>query len=87
MAYTVLIAPAAERQLKSLPKATQTQITKRLLKLEGDPRPSGMKKLEGEKDFYRLRVGDFRIIYSIRDRELMALVVKIGHRGDIYRQT
>lgn len=86
MAYTVHIAPAAERQLRSLPKRTQSQITKRLLKLEADPRPSGVKKLEGEKDLYRLRVGDFRLIYAIRDRELIVLIVKIGHRRQVYRQ-
>ncbi|MEE8125556.1 MAG: type II toxin-antitoxin system RelE/ParE family toxin [Nitrospirales bacterium] len=87
MAYTVHIAPAAERQLKILPKPTQSQISKRLLKLEVNPRPSGVKKLEGEKDLYRLRVGDFRVIYTIRDRELIVLIVKIGHRREIYRQS
>ena len=87
MAYTVRIAPTAERQLKSLPKTTQSQITKRLLKLEDDPRPSGVKKLDSEKDLYRLRVGDFHVIYTIRDRKLIVLIVKIGHRREVYRQS
>jgi mRNA interferase RelE/StbE len=83
--YTVQLAPAAQRQLQSLPKQFQRQITSRLLRLETAPRPDGVKKLEGEKDLYRLRIGDYRIIYAIRDRELIVLVVKVGHRREIYR--
>ncbi|HSE58168.1 MAG TPA: type II toxin-antitoxin system RelE/ParE family toxin [Nitrospiraceae bacterium] len=85
MPYTVQLAPAAQRQLQSLPKPLQSQITKRLLKLEVTPRPEGVKKLEGENDLYRLRVGDYRIIYTIRDRELIVLVLKVSHRREIYR--
>jgi len=83
--YSVQIAPAAERQLKKLLKPTQRQITKRLLALELNPRPNGIKKLEGEKDLYRLRVGDFRVIYIIKDKTLLVLVLKIDHRKDVYR--
>lgn len=53
--------------------------------LEVNPRPSGIKKLEGEKDLYRLRVGDFRVIYMIKDQTLLVLVLKIGHRKDVDR--
>jgi mRNA interferase RelE/StbE len=53
--------------------------------LEITPRPEGVKKLEGEKDLYRLRVGDYRIIYTIRDRELIVLVLKVGHRREVCR--
>lgn len=86
MAYSVQIAPAAERQLRKLSKSIQQQITKRLLKLESNPRPDGVKKLEGEKDLYRLRVSDFRIVYMVQDQALLVLVVKVGHRKEVYRR-
>ena len=53
--------------------------------LAQNPRPSGVVKLSGEDDLYRIRVGNYRITYSIQDNHLLVLVVKIGHRRDIYR--
>ncbi|MGH7236784.1 MAG: type II toxin-antitoxin system RelE family toxin [Nitrospiraceae bacterium] len=85
MAYSVHLAPAAERQLKALDKPIQQRIVRRLRKLEGNPRPHGIEKLTGSEDFYRIREGDYRIIYTIKDKDLIVLVVKIGHRKDIYR--
>ena len=73
MPYTVQLAPAAQRQLQSLPKQLHRQITKRLLKLEVTSRPEEVKMLEGEKGLYRPRIGGYRIIYAIRDRELIVL--------------
>ena len=84
MKYRVELAPAARRQMKKLSAAIQKRITGRLRKLAVNPRPSGMKKLSDEHDLYRVRVGDYRIIYTIRDEELIVLVVKIGDRKRIY---
>ncbi len=56
-----------------------------LRKLDDNPRPHGTEKLTGSEDFYRIREGDYRIIYTIKDKELIILVVKIGHRKDVYR--
>ena len=53
--------------------------------LQHDPRPSGVKKLGGEDDLYRIREGDYRIIYTVQDKELIVLVVKIGDRKEVYR--
>jgi mRNA interferase RelE/StbE len=53
--------------------------------LAADPRPFGVKKLSADEDLFRIRVGDYRIIYQIRDKELIVLVVKIGHRREVYR--
>ena len=53
--------------------------------LAANPRPPGVEKLAGPDDFYRIRVGDYRIIYQIQDDVLMILVVKIGHRREVYR--
>ena len=85
MAYSILLAPPAERQLKSLTDSVQKRIAKRLKSLRENPRPQGVKKLAGEEDLYRIRDGDSRIIYTIQDKELIVLVVKIGNRKDVYR--
>ncbi|MEK9140701.1 MAG: type II toxin-antitoxin system RelE/ParE family toxin [Nitrospirota bacterium] len=85
MAYSILLAPPAERQLKSLTDSVQKRIAKRLKSLRENPRPQGVKKLAGEADLYRIREGDYRIIYTIQDKELIVLVVKIGDRKEVYR--
>lgn len=83
--YEIEIAPAAERALKKLPADIRKRIFKNLLTLKKDPRPLGVKKLSGEDDIYRIRVGDYRIVYQIRDAVLVIVVVKVGHRREIYR--
>lgn len=85
MAYSILLAPPAERQLKALAQTTQKRIITRLKTLQHNPRPQGVKKLTGEDDLYRIREGSFRIVYTIRDKELLVLVVKIGDRKEVYR--
>ena len=85
MAYSILLAPPAERQLKSLTEPVQKRIVKRLRTLRANPRPQGVKKLSSEDNLYRIREGDYRIIYTIRDKELIVLVVKIGARKEVYR--
>ena len=85
MAYSILLAPPAERQLKAFPQAVQKRLVKRLKGLQANPRPQGVKKLAGEDDLYRVREGNYRIIYTIRDKELIVLVLKIGDRKEIYR--
>jgi len=86
MAYTVEVAPAAERQLKALPKPIRTQIGRRIDKLADNPRPHGIQKITGEDDLYRVRTGDYRILYKINDQEILILVVKIGDRKEVYRR-
>jgi mRNA interferase RelE/StbE len=85
MAYSILFAPPAERQLKALAEPIQKRIVKRLRTLKENPRPQGVKKLAGEENLYRIREGDYRIIYTIQDKELIVLVVKIGDRKGVYR--
>ncbi|MDJ0899633.1 MAG: type II toxin-antitoxin system RelE/ParE family toxin [Xenococcus sp. MO_188.B8] len=53
--------------------------------LATEPRPEGVVKLKGEENLYRIRVGDYRVIYNVQDDRLLVLVVKVGHRGDVYR--
>lgn len=83
--YSVEISPSAERQIKALPKQEQARIIKRIAKLADDPLPSGVKKLKGMDSLYRVRQGDWRIIYTIENEQLSVLVVKVGHRREIYR--
>ena len=85
MPYSILLAPPAERQLRSFVPAIQKRLVRRMKTLQHDPRPPGVKKLAGEDDLYRIREGDYRIIYTIQDKDLIVLVLKIGDRKEIYR--
>lgn len=83
--YRVEVAPGAERTLDALPHATRARIVRKMEALALDPRPRGCKKLQGEEAFYRVRVGEFRIVYAVRDAALVVLVVKVGNRREVYR--
>lgn len=85
MDYKVEIDRGAKRQLKKLPQHILKQIGSAIDALALDPRPQGSSKLKAT-DFYRIRVGDYRIIYKIQDKHLVVLVVSVGNRRDIYRK-
>ena len=82
--YKVLIKPSAVRELESLPKKDRVRVVRRIGMLSDDPRPHGCEKLSGEEK-YRLWQGIYRIVYSIDDPERTVLVMKIGHRREVYR--
>lgn len=86
MTYQVELAPAAQRQIKKLPTDVSRRIIQRLEELKLEPRPAKALKLEGEKDLYRVRVGDYRVVYQVRDDVLLILVVKVKHRRDVYKK-
>ena len=86
MSYTVQLAPAARRQLRKLDRSIQERVVRRLEKLEKDPRPPGVEKMEGDESTYRIRLGEYRIMYEIRDKVLVVLVLKVGHRREVYRR-
>jgi mRNA interferase RelE/StbE len=83
--YAVVFAKAADRQLRKLPKNVQQRIVLEAESLSVNPRPVGSIKLEGEDELYRIRVGDYRVIYQIGDEQLIVLIVRIAHRKDAYR--
>ena len=83
--YEIRFTRAAERGLASLPKRDQRRVDAAILGLAGDPHPPGSKKLEGAGDLYRIRVGDYRVLYTVEHDRLVVLVVDIGNRRDIYR--
>jgi mRNA interferase RelE/StbE len=85
LSYQVAIAPAARRQIKKLAKSAQLAIIARLETLAHNPRPPGCKKLSGEENLYRVRKGDYRIVYQVQDDRLIVLVVRVGDRKDIYK--
>ncbi|HEV2946874.1 MAG TPA: type II toxin-antitoxin system RelE/ParE family toxin [Gemmataceae bacterium] len=83
--YEVIFKPSAEKALHKLPETVQRRIVAAVEGLQDDPRPPGSVKLSGELDLWRIRVGDYRLVYTIDDDELIVLVVRIGHRKDVYR--
>ncbi|MFH0909552.1 MAG: type II toxin-antitoxin system RelE/ParE family toxin [bacterium] len=85
MKYTVTITRPARKQLDLLQPDVHSRILRRLESLADNPRPPGVEKLGGQDDQYRVRVGDWRIIYTVRDRQLIVLVLKIGNRREVYR--
>ena len=86
MAYQVLIKGSARKELAALSLPLQKRIDTRIRALSENPRPSGIKKLAGDENLYRLRVSDYRIIYQIQDKALLVLVIKIRHRREVYRK-
>ncbi len=85
MSYQIQLSGRAERQLRKLVPATQSLIGIAIDTLATAPRPAGAKKLKGEENVYRIRVRDYRIVYEIHDDELIVLVIKIGHRREVYQ--
>ena len=83
--YKVSIKRSAVKEIEAIPQKKERQrIIRRIGQLASDPRPSGSKKLSGH-DKYRIRQGAYRIVYSIEDKELIVVVVKVGHRKNVYR--
>jgi len=84
MRYRVILPKSAQKQLDRLPDDVARRILARLTELELEPRPSDVKKLKG-RSAWRIRVGDYRVIYEIHDRECVILVVTAAHRREVYR--
>jgi mRNA interferase RelE/StbE len=85
MAYRVVVTPPADRAIAKLDASMRRRVADRLAALANNPRPRGSVKLSGREE-YRIRVGDYRIIYSIVDDRLLVLVIDVGHRRDVYRR-
>lgn len=85
MAYIVRFERSALRELAALPERDQKRIIKKIEALSQDPHPAGSKKLKGNDEIWRIRVGDYRVLCRIKDAELVVLVVKVAHRREVYR--
>lgn len=85
MSYRLLVKPSAEKDLARLPRPIQRRVLDRLERIEADPRAPGSVKLAGSKATYRVRVGDWRIVYEIDDARRTIFVTIIAHRREVYR--
>jgi mRNA interferase RelE/StbE len=85
MAYAIQFKPAALRQLEKLPRSMRNRVATNIETLADDPFPAGCKKLSGLPDTWRVRIGDYRVIYQVQDEVLLILVLTVGHRRDVYR--
>ena len=86
MRYRIEVAPAAFRQLRKLDPAARRRVQAAIELLADQPRPSGAKKLAGGDGEWRVRTGDYRIVYEVHDDVLLVLVIAVGHRRDIYQR-
>ena len=84
--YQIKFKASASKEYKKLPSQVKKRINLVIEKLSDNPRSSGVIKLQGNNDLYRIRVGDYRIVFEIYDRELIIKVIRIGHRRDIYQR-
>jgi mRNA interferase RelE/StbE len=83
--YSLVIKTSAERELRALPKEDRRRVVDRIRGLAHTPRPPGNEKLSGQER-YRIRQGDYRIVYAIDDEARIVEIVKIGHRREVYRK-
>lgn len=86
MRYRIEFSPHANREFKKLPQNVKEEIDLVIESLAEDPRPYGYRKLHRWEDKYRVRAGNYRVIYEIHDDALLVLVVSVGDRGDVYRR-
>ena len=84
MTYHVEVAAAAVRQLRKLDRSAQRRVQAAIELLAAEPRPNGAKKPVGGDGEWRVRTGDYRIVYEIHDNVLLVLVIAVGHRREIY---
>lgn len=83
--YSVEVSRTAEKQLAQLPRIEQIRVLRVIQALADDPRPSGCRKMAGSSRTFRIRVGSYRVIYDIDDHRIVVVVLKLGHRRDVYR--
>ncbi len=85
MPYIVEFTSHAARSFRKLSRDVQARLSPSIESLKDDPRPPGSEKLKGSEDAYRIRVGDYRILYEVRDKELLVYIIEAGHRREVYK--
>lgn len=86
MAYHVELTTAAARQVRKLPRPARDRVLDAIEDLGDDPRPHGVKKLRGEQTAWRIRIGEYRVIYDVFDSKLLVTVVRATHRSKVYNR-
>lgn len=84
--YVLVYKATVAKELRGLPKSELRKVIRRIQLLADDPRAKGCIKLQGADEIYRVRQGDYRIIYAINDSSVTVLVIKVGHRKDVYER-
>jgi mRNA interferase RelE/StbE len=84
--YSVEVKPAARKELEALPDSALARVLRKMEALRHAPRPAGCKKLKGHKDQWRIRVGDWRVVYIIDDAAKLVSITRIGHRREVYER-
>jgi mRNA interferase RelE/StbE len=83
--YAITFARSARRELETLDASVVRRVISKIEALAQVPRPSGSRKLQGEQNLWRIRIGDYRIVYSVDDRQRTVDIIRIRHRRDVYR--
>jgi mRNA interferase RelE/StbE len=84
MSYQVIVPKPVQKQLDGLPDSVRERVIRRIAGLKEDPRPHGCVKLKGYENEYRIRIGDYRVRYEVRDQESIVLLLHCKHRKDVY---
>lgn len=83
--YQIEIKPSASKELEKLPRPMVARVVAAIIDLAGDPYPQGVKKLTGFEHTYRIRVGDYRVLYDVYENILVIEIIRVRHRKDVYR--
>jgi mRNA interferase RelE/StbE len=86
MTYEIIITKSIQKQLDNLPNNIQERVYEKIAQLAEEPRPDGVVKLKGYDNEYRIRIGDYRLVYEIRDEQLIVLLVQCKHHRDVYKK-
>jgi mRNA interferase RelE/StbE len=82
--YAIVFARSAEKELERLDSVVARRILKKIKALAQDPRPAGCKKISGERNTWRIRIGDYRVVYDILDHKIVVEVLRVRHRREVY---
>ena len=82
--YKLLIKPSAAKELEAVPKKDRQRIVTKIRNLSVEQRPPGCERLSGQ-DLYRVRQGNYRVLYTVQDADLVVVIITIGHRREVYR--
>lgn len=87
MAHHVEIEPQVLKELRNLPLADERRVVEKIRGLAEEPRPIGCEKMVGQRDAWRIRSGNYRVVYRVDDSEQVVTVTRVGHRREVYRRT
>ncbi|MBE9218016.1 type II toxin-antitoxin system RelE family toxin [Dolichospermum flos-aquae] len=86
MTYEIIITKSIQKQLDNLPNNIQERVYDKISQLAEEPRPDGVVNLKGYDNEYRIRIGDYRLVYEIQDEQLIVLLLQCKHRRDVYKK-